>query len=399
MPEDFASLPSSYCLANARLILPEGVREAAALEIRDGRIAQVGAEAGSGPGPVLDLEGAFVAPGFIDLHIHGGNGRDSMEAQAEAFDVICACHAAGGTTRLLLTTMTAPAGQIFATLREAENYLLAGQEGGAHLLGVHLEGPFLSPEKPGCHPVEHLVPPGPELVERLLDHRRVLKKVTIAPELPGALAAIARFETAGIRTSVGHTAAGEQVMEEAVQAGLRQATHLYNCMSTARRAGLSREAGALEICLGDPRILCEVIADGAHVRPALMRLALTAKGAGGLCLITDATAGAGLPPGTPYRLGDVEAVVGEAAGVLADGSALAGSTCRMIDGVGFLVRELDVPLPMAVRLASANPAHALGLDGSLGSLHAGKRADLTLFDDNFTILGTFVDGRCVYQPR
>jgi len=394
----FASdLGETFTLVNASLIAADGVHEGAVLRVRDGKIDGIGRELGP-VGEEFDLRGAWVAPGFVDLHVHGGNGRDAMEADARAFDEICASHAAGGTTRLLLTTMTAPLGEICAVLTEVASYMVTGQEAGAKILGVHVEGPFLSPAKPGVHPVDLLDVPTDQSLDLLMEHRRVLKRLTIAPELPGALPAIARLEREGIRTSAGHTDAGEDVMGGAVRAGLRQATHLYNCMSGARRNGAFREAGAIEFCLGDHRMYCEVIADGAHVSPALLRLAHSAKGAEGMMLVTDATAGTGLPEGTRYPLGPIEAVVGRKCGMLPDGSALAGSCCRMIDCVKEIVATLGLSVPTAVRMAASTPAIAMGCERFLGSLADGRAADLVVFDENFTILGTFVDGRCVYFP-
>jgi len=390
-------LGEKFTLVNGSILAGDRLHEGASIRVVDGKIDAVGRDL-KPAGEQIDLQGAWVAPGFVDLHVHGGNGRDAMEADHRAFDAICACHAAGGTTRLLLTSMTAPMGEICAVLTEASSYLMTGQDAGARVLGVHVEGPFLSPEKPGVHPVDMLSEPTDALLELLLDHRRVLRRVTIAPELPGALAAIRRLEQEGVRASIGHTDAGEPELEQAVAAGARQATHLYNCMSGARRRGALREAGAVEVCLGDGQVACEVIADGAHVSPALLRLAYEAKGSDALFLVTDATAGAGLPKGTEYRLGPIRAVVDDRCGMLPDGSALAGSCCRMIDCVRHVVEELGISIPLAVRMASRTPAHAMGIDGEHGVIAPGRTADLTLFDDNFTILGTFVDGTCVYFP-
>ena len=178
---------------------------------------------------------------------------------------------------------------------------------------------------------------------------------------------------------------------------MSQVTHVFNAMSTARRRGPFRVAGLLEYALATPKIRCELIADGRHVSPTLMRMLYRAKGLDSICLITDASAGAGLPDGTRYRLAGGDCVVRDGVGMTADGSALAGSTSTMIEGVRCLVRNAGVPLSEAVRMATANPARALRRENEMGRLAARWRADLVLISPDLEVIATYVGGTCVYQ--
>ena len=239
---------------------------------------------------VIDLNGNYLAPGFIDLHVHGALGRDTMEASAEAFRSICDFHASGGTTSLLLTTATAPLNEIVKVLQAVRDFRPAIRP----IAGVHVEGPFISKAKSGAQRAEFIQDPSPAAVRQLLEHADVLKRVTIAPELSGALEAIEFFQAHGISVSGGHSDAWDEDARAAFDRGMRSVTHTFNCMSSARRRGVYRVAGLLEFALSEPDISCELIADGHHVSLTLMKMLYRAKGPQGICLVTDATAGAGI---------------------------------------------------------------------------------------------------------
>ena len=229
----------------------------------------------------------------------------------------------------------------------------------------------------------------------VLAWRDALLLVTLAPELPGACEAIRALTAAGIIASAGHSDAWDENFASAVEAGLGRVTHLYNAMSCARRRGAHRVAGLVECALSEPSIFVEVIADGHHVSPTLLRLAWRAKGTDGLCLITDATAACGLPPGTEYTLGAKRCVARDGAGFLADQNVLAGSAARMIDVVRHMVRAAGVPLGEAVRLATSEPARAIAhrLTGPpIGRIENGAAADLVWLTPELSIAGTWRAG-------
>ena len=385
---------------NARLIFPDGIRDGLEVVVEQGKIAAIRA-----PIPrlrrtgervrgkeVVDLNGNYLAPGFIDLHVHGALGRDTMEASAEAFRSICDFHASGGTTSLLLTTATAPLDEIVKVLQAVHEYRSAISP----IVGVHVEGPFISKAKAGAQRVEFIQDPSPAAVQQLLEHADVMKRVTIAPELPGAIEAIEIFHARGISVSGGHSDAWDEDARAAFDRGMRSVTHTFNCMSSARRRGVYRVAGLLEFALSEPDMSCELIADGHHVSPMLMKMLYRAKGAKGICLVTDATAGAGLPNGSQFALFGKDCIVENGVCLLADGSALAGSAARMIDLVGKMVREVNVPLHEAIAIATQNPARAIGLEMK-GRLTVGADADLVVLSPQIEAVRTCAAGREVWS--
>jgi len=386
--------------AGAHLVLPDRILRAGQLRIEGGVIAEV---SGSAIAPrageeVIELDGLYVAPGFIDLHIHGALGRDTMEANAEAFETICRHHAAGGTTGLCLTTIAAPLERLLAVIDAAREYRRgeSGRGSGARVLGVHLEGSYFSQEKRGAHLPEMLRNPDPAEWRRLLEHTDVITQMTLAPELPGALALIEALAEAGIIASVGHSDAWDDEVAAAFAHGLRHATHTYNCMSTSRRRGPYRAAGVLEYVLSEPGILCEAIADGRHISPTLLHLLCRAKGVDGIALVTDATAGAGLAAESRFMLGETRCVVRDEVALTENGTTLAGSTSSMIRGVRTMVEVCEVSLVDAVRMASLNPARALKIDGRKGSIFAGADADLVVLTPDLAVRETWVGGQAVY---
>jgi N-acetylglucosamine-6-phosphate deacetylase len=370
--------------SNARLIFPEGIRDGQELVVENGKIAEIRQRSVA---ESIDLGGNYLAPGFIDLHIHGALGRDTMEASPEAFRAICDYHATGGTTSLLLTTVTAPISEIVDVLRAVR----ASAGGIRQIAGVHVEGPFISKARTGAQRSEFIRDPDSHGVDSLLAFADVIKIVTLAPELPGALALIGRLRMHNIVVSGGHSDASDVEARAAFEYGMRRVTHTFNAMSSARRKGIYREAGLLEFALSEPDITCELIADGHHVSPTLMKMLYRAKGPRGICLVTDATAGAGLPEGKEFSLAGRSCIVSDGVCLLADRSALAGSASRMIDLVRVLANEVGVPLHEAVAMASANPARALGLTAK-GKLEAGADADFVVLSPQFEVMQTFVAG-------
>jgi N-acetylglucosamine-6-phosphate deacetylase len=379
-------------LKNARFVFADGIRDRLEIVVEDGRIAAIREGSGTSSGSDIDLEGNYLAPGFIDLHVHGAMGRDTMEGSSDAFRAICDYHATGGTTSLLLTTATSPVPEILEVLRAIKT----NRPTLPQIAGAHVEGPFLSKEKPGAQQAEFIRDPDMETVGRFLQHADVVRRITIAPELPGALEAIRSFHAAGINVSGGHSNAWDEEARAAFECGMRTVTHTFNCMSSARRRGVERVAGLLEFALSEPEITCELIADGHHVSPTLMKMLLRAKGGAGVCLITDATAGAGLPDGTAFSLAGKPCVVRGGVCLLADGSALAGSASRMIDLIRVMVRQVSLPVYEAVRMATDIPARVIGSNRK-GRLEIGADADFVVISDDLTVVRTFVSGREVFR--
>jgi N-acetylglucosamine-6-phosphate deacetylase len=376
---------------NARLIFADAIREGLEVVVEQGKIAAIREQSlAHRKHDVIDLNGNYLAPGFIDLHVHGALGRDTMEASAEAFRSVCDFHASGGTTSLLLTTATAPLDEIVKVLQAVRDCRPAISA----IAGVHVEGPFISKAKAGAQRAEFIQDPSPAAVRQLLEHADVLKRVTVAPELPGALEAIEVFRARGISVSGGHSDAWDEDARAAFDRGMRSVTHTFNCMSSARRRGFSRVAGLLEFALSEPDISCELIADGHHVSPTLMKMLYRAKGPHRICLVTDATAGAGLPEGSLFALFGQDCIVENGVCLLADHSALAGSAARMIDLVRVMVREVNVPLNEATAMATENAAHAIGLE-TKGRLIVGADADLVVLSPQLDVVRTFRGGEVV----
>ncbi|MBA3960942.1 MAG: N-acetylglucosamine-6-phosphate deacetylase [Chthoniobacterales bacterium] len=369
---------------NGRLIFSDRSEDDLSLRVEDGKIAEIGGDISRRGEETIDLQGNYLAPGFIDLHVHGAAGRDTMEGTLDAFRAICAYHASGGTTSLCLTTITAPLEEITRVVRA----IAAAMAEIPQIRGAHVEGPFISPEKSGAQASQFIVEPREEFVRQLLAESAAIRRVTLAPERPDALDLIARLTTLGIAASGGHSAAWDEEARAAFECGMRQITHTFNCMSSMRRRDGVRTAGLLEFALSEPEIFCELIADGHHVSTTLMRMLYRAKGAGGICLVTDATAGAGLPNESRFSLGDKECVVRDGACWLADGSALAGSAARMIDLVRQMVAQVGVPLHEAVRMATETPARAMEWKNK-GTLAEGMDADFAVLSPELEVVRTF----------
>jgi N-acetylglucosamine-6-phosphate deacetylase len=372
---------------NARLIFPDGIRDGLDVVVAEGKITAIREQSRAQRKGVVDLAGNYLAPGFVDLHVHGALGHDTMDASEEGYRAICDFHASGGTTSLLLTTATTPMDRLVEVLNAVRDC----RSSNAAIAGVHVEGPFISKAKCGAQRAEFIREPSSIAVQQLLEHADVIKRVTIAPELPGALEAIKGFQEHGISVSGGHSDAWDEEARSGFQRGMHSVTHTFNCMSSARRRGVYRVSGMLEFALSEPEISCELIADGHHVSATLMKMLYRAKGAAGICLVTDATAGAGLPDGSRFSLFGRDCVVEGGVCLLADRSTLAGSASRMIDLVRTMVRDVDVPLHETITMATANPARAIGL-GTKGHLEVGADADFVVLSPELEVLRTFARG-------
>jgi N-acetylglucosamine-6-phosphate deacetylase len=346
--------------------------------IDDGRIASIATRAaGEVPSAarILDYPGATLAPAFFDVHIHGAAGHDVMEATPEALGAIGRFLASRGTASFLATTVTAP---LDATLRALSGLAkLSAQppnDGQAQPLGIHLEGPFLSHQKCGVQPPEHLLAPDLALFDRFFEAAEgQIRLMTLAPELPGAIELIAHATARGVRVSLGHSDANAAETRAAIQAGAVSATHTFNAM----RSFSHREPGILGTVLTDDSLFAEIICDGIHCAPEAVKLWFRAKGLERGILVTDAMSATGMPDGE-YQLGGFPVQV--ANGKAMARGVLAGSVLTLDRALSNFVKFTGAPLEDALRLLTTNPAKMTGLEDQAGSLAVGRPADLIAVD-------------------
>ena len=339
---------------------------------------------------VLDLGESTLVPGFIDMHIHGGAGRDVMDASPDALPAVERLLYSHGVTSYFPTTITAPMDRTLRALEHLGQEIeraRENQESRARPVGIHLEGPFISHARPGVHPAGDLQKPSMPLFERMWEASRgTVKVMTIAPELPGARELISEATRRGVCVSMGHSDADLAQAQAGVDAGVRHATHTFNAMRPLDH----RDPGIIGETLTDKRISAEIIADGIHVDPVVVRLFLRAKGTDGAVLVTDATAATGMPNGR-YQLGSLEVEVKDGK-CLRDGR-LAGSVLTMDRAVRNILKFANWDLQQAVQLATLNPARTTGLPGNAGQLVAGAPADIVALSSSGEVVKTIVRGQ------
>jgi N-acetylglucosamine-6-phosphate deacetylase len=360
---------------------------AADLVIRHGRIVAPG-HATHPADLALDASGCFVLPGFVDLHIHGSAGADLMDASGDALATIARFAATHGVTSLLATTMTAPHEATLAAVRTVAAH--APQlHGGARILGVHLEGPYISPRFPGAQPAQFIRPPDLDEFAELATNGPV-RMITLAPEVPGTEQLIKMARRLGVTVVLGHTNATYEECVRAVELGVTQATHTYNAMSGLHH----RRPGALGATLSLDAIDAQLIADNIHVHPAGINILARCKGVERTILITDAIRATGLGPGQ-YELGGQPVTVRNGECRLADGT-LAGSILTMDRALVNFMAATGITLAEAWPVTSHTPARSIGLGDEIGALTPGYRGDLVLLDERFEVVATVVGGEVVY---
>jgi N-acetylglucosamine-6-phosphate deacetylase len=361
-------------LAGARVVTPQRILTPGWVEVEDGRITYVGEEPSpSGSADVVDLGGAWLLPGFVDLHMHGGGGADVTKG-ADDMAAAVAYHRSRGTTSTLVSLMAQPVEAMCEQLSWAAELTRAGE-----IAGVHLEGPFLAAARCGAQRPESLLLPDPLVLRKLLEAGQgCVRTVTIAPELPGALDLIADLSAAGIVAAIGHTDATYEQAAAGYGAGATLATHLFNAMGSFNH----REPGPSVAAL-DAGVFVEMINDGHHVHDALIRLVARSAGRS-LAFITDAISATGVGDGT-YTLGEQGVVVQGGPPRLANSSRLAGSTLTMDEAVRRAVLSLGLGIDVAAAAAASNPARVIGLDARTGAIAAGLDADLVVLDDDLSI--------------
>ncbi|TKI54097.1 N-acetylglucosamine-6-phosphate deacetylase [Brevibacillus antibioticus] len=343
------------------------------------------------PDHVVTVEDGWICPGFVDMHMHGIDGYDTMDGTPESLQAISTALARHGVTSFLATTMTAPYVQLEQVL---VNIAQNSREGlpAAQVIGIHLEGPWINPRYKGAQKEENIAIPKLDAVQKLYGlSEGLIKVVTIAPEQPEALEAIAWLKERNVIVSAGHTGATFAQATEAVDAGVRHFTHCFNAMTGLHH----REPGVVGAAMYHEQLSTELIADGIHVHPAVMKILYRVKTAERLALVSDSMRAAAMGEGT-YDLGGQEVHVHDNQAKLADGT-LAGSILTLNRAVGNMVTLSGVSLPDAVEMASLTPASILGFGERKGRLTAGYDADITVLNTQFDVIMTFVSGKEVYH--
>ena len=402
-----------FRVTGARVVLPDRVLDAAAVHVRGGRIAAVGPVHAlpAWSGPTVDAAGHYVAPGFVDLHVHGGAGADFMDGTPAAFETAIAAHLRHGTTSIVPTNTVGKHERILAFLDLVRRFKADGprpERGLGRVVGCHLYGPYFAEEKVGCHPRDAR-PPTEAEYRQYLAYADCMRLATCAPELPGSAGFYRAARAAGVRLNAGHSNATWAEMQQAFELGVRHVDHFFcamsNYVSTRSRVGTPMQGGIMEFVLASDAMTTELIADGRHLSPDLLRFTLKMLGVGRVALVTDCSRALDMPPGE-YQFGPADGG-GEAfysdgsVGLGADGKSLASSVRGMDFMVGHMVRAAGADVPTAVLMATLTPATVLGMEREIGSLETGKRADFVLLDEVLNARRVWVDGReaTAYRPR
>lgn len=368
---------------NFRLIFPDRI-EVGSLQVKDGKIISI-----NGPfvedHEEIDGEGKYLSPGFVDIHIHGAGGKDTMDGEVESIDTIARVIAAHGTTAFLPTTMTMGVTDIrkaLSSIKEA-----AKNNSGATILGVHLEGPFISPKAIGAQNPVFVLEPSIAAYDSIAEgYEELITSITMAPEVPGASELIPYLKEKGVKISIGHTAATYEEAVGGIGLGCSHSTHLYNAMTP-----LTHRSPGTVGAIFDTDITTETISDGIHISWPSLRIAYRQKTSDRVMLVTDAMMACGMPDGK-YWLGGQEVLTKEGAARLLNGS-LAGSILTMDAAVRNVSRNTDLPLYEVVKMASLNGARFCGAEDRKGKLAEGYDADLLVFDEDIIISQVFIEGK------
>lgn len=373
-------------LANVRPFSSGAFGPLCNIVIEDGKILSLGNVMA---GEITDGKGMIACAGFIDIHTHGGWGKDCMEPTFEAIDTVAKYHLSTGITSFCPTTMTADIADIEAALSNMRSY----KTNGARLAGAHLEGPFLSAKAAGAHPLDKLLDPDRENTAFIARNRDVVRRITVAPDLSGAPFVTALCRSMGIQVSIGHDQSIDDEIYACIEAGATSVTHMGNCTSHASRRYPSpkKHLGLFETALGESRLVCEVIADDRHVPDALFDIFYRLKGRDGICLVSDSLSVAGMKEGD-YFLGSGESAqpirIEDGVAVLPDKHTYAGSVTPVSKMVSRLFAK-GYPAQDLLTMATLTPAKTVGLNDR-GDLRPGMLADINLLDDKLNVVKTFM---------
>jgi N-acetylglucosamine-6-phosphate deacetylase len=371
-------------LAGGRVVTPDGEQADAWVHVDRGVIVSIGSSRPPVDARVVDLAGAWLLPGYVDLHMHGGGGY-SVASSLDAMDAAVAFHRGRGTTATLVSLMTASVAELSEQLGWVAELTRRGPTPRGHVLGSHLEGPFLSSRRCGAQNAAHMIAPDRFVLDRLVAAADgALRMITLAPELGGALALIPPLRGAGVIVAMGHSDATYEQAAAAIRAGANHATHLFNAMPALHHRAPGLVGAALEA-----GISCELINDGRHVHPTVIRVVSSLISCP--VLITDAIDATGVGDGT-FVLGGQEVHVHDGEARLASTGSLAGSTLTMDQALRRAVIDSGLTIEQASAAASTNPARVLGLDASVGSIAPGRHADLVVLDDDLQVTAVMAGG-------
>lgn len=389
-------------IINANIITPFRIIANGILQIEGSKIRAI-LEQGEDGRPlenIMDAKGHFLAPGFIDIHVHGGGGADFMDNTLEDFLLVAETHAKYGTTSMLPTTLTSDTERLvklFDVYQQADSL----NHKGAQFLGVHLEGPYFAMNQRGAQDPRYIRNPDPAEYEPILEkYGHLIARWSAAPELPGAIEFGRKVHDKGIIVALGHTDANYDEIVLGLENGYRLATHLYSGMSGMTRKNAYRYAGAIESCLLRDEIDVEIIADGVHLPEPFLQLICKIKGIDKVVLITDAMRAAGMPEGKSVlgsKENGLEVIVENGVAKLPDRTSFAGSVATADRLIRTMINMAGVDIREAVQMLTYNPAKLLGRSDQIGSISVGKDADLVIFDDNINIHHTFIKGKLVYS--
>ncbi|ADL13045.1 N-acetylglucosamine-6-phosphate deacetylase [Acetohalobium arabaticum] len=378
------------CIIKADLIYTPMKSKAQYLVIADSTVLKITdtlAEYDLSNFKLVDYSGCQIIPGLIDTHIHGGAGVEVMEASLASVKRLSHYGFKTGVTSLLPTTLAAPKSLLLDTLE----IIKEAQTSCSNIIGAHLEGPFINPKQAGAQKKEFITAPNRGYVDRLLtDYKDLIKIVSLAPEVDGGLEMVDYLEQQGITTSVAHSAASLEVMQQAFSYGLSCATHIFNKMNSLHH----RQPGTVGAVLNNDSCSCEVIADGIHIHPEVIGLLLKIKGVDKVILISDSMQAAGMGAGK-YNLGNQKVTVDKQGRARLTDGTLAGSTLKLIDAVANVVEFTRLNFSQALKLATVNPAYKLGLERK-GRLKADYVADFVVVDEELEVLATYKKGSKVY---
>ncbi|MBL0742981.1 N-acetylglucosamine-6-phosphate deacetylase [Chryseolinea lacunae] len=389
-------------IINGKIITPFRILQGGTVLVANGKIEALSqGDIEAGDAQVIDAKGNYVAPGFIDIHVHGGGGHDFMDNSLTAFLEIAKLHARHGTTALTPTTLTAEKRDLIQTL---ELYDQAHRENtqGAQFIGMHLEGPYFALNQRGAQDPRYIRDPDPEEYKALVPHFPSIKRWSAAPELKGALDFGHYMRTHGVLPAIAHTDALYDDVLEAFEKGYTHVTHLYSCMNGVVRRNAFRYAGVVESAYLMDEMTVEIIADGIHVPAPLLKLVYKIKGPDKVALITDAMRAAGMPPGESILgslTGGLKVIVEDDVAKLPDRSSFAGSVATADRLVRNMVTLADVPLTDAVRMMTSTPAAIMGIEKTKGKLEQGMDADIIIFDASISVDTTIVGGRIIFRKE
>ncbi len=351
--------------------------------VKDGKFAAI-SDMTEGAGEVIKADGLYMIPGLVDIHFHGCKGADMCDGTREALDVIAAYEASVGVTSICPATMTIPKDELVKVMKNAGEY---SYNGGAHIVGINMEGPFISPSKKGAQAADNIMHCDYEYFCKLQEAANgLIKLVDIAPEEPGAMEFIDKVKD-NVVVSLAHTASDYDTAKEAIERGASHATHLYNAMPPLNH----RNPGVIGAVRDSGKCHAELICDGVHIHPSVIRATFAMFGAERMILISDSMRATGLDDGE-YTLGGQAVSVKGNLATLHDGT-IAGSATNLMDCMRYVVKEAGLSLETAVMCAASNPAKEIGIFDEAGSIAVGKRADFVLLDKELNIVGVYIDGK------